>query len=81
MESNIKVKKKIIAILILMVTIFSCISPAFAATGTQPARRGQGRFALQACAVPLRQHFFVRPDADLPAFDGVCDVGTDFHDT
>lgn len=34
MESNIKVKKKIIAILILMVTIFSCISPAFAATGT-----------------------------------------------
>ncbi len=34
MESNIKVKKKIIAILILVVTIFSCISPVFAATGT-----------------------------------------------
>lgn len=34
MESNIKIKKKIIAILILIVTIFSCVSPIFAATGT-----------------------------------------------
>ena len=34
MESNIKVKKQIIAILILVVTIFSSIIPAFAATGT-----------------------------------------------
>ena len=34
MESKVKLKSKIVAILILIITIFSCFSPIFAATGT-----------------------------------------------
>ena len=34
MESRVKLKSKIVAMLILIITLFSYVSPIFAATGT-----------------------------------------------